>query len=189
VRQLVFFVEEQSAKEMLNGLLPRLINDKISCVSIHFEGKQDLEKQLERRIRGWKNPDTLFVVLRDQDSGDCVHVKNNLINICNRAGRPDALVRIICHELESWFLGDLQAVESGLGTQRLSAKQNKHKFRDPDRLSNPKQELKKLTNNKYQPILGARKIGSCLSLTNNRSNSFNVFISGIVRLLEIETSV
>ena len=48
---LVFLLEERSAREMLTGLLPRLLPADISFVCITFEGKQDLEKQLVRRIR------------------------------------------------------------------------------------------------------------------------------------------
>lgn len=189
MKELVFFLEEPSAKEALNGVLPRLLDQKASCRCICFEGKQDLEKQLGKRLRGWLKPDTLFVVLRDQDSADCVQVKKKLVEICRSAGKPDALVRIVCHELESWFLGDLQAIEVAFSINKLSTKQDKRKFRDPDRLRNPKQELRKLTHNRYQQILGARKIGVQLSLTSNRSTSFLAFISGVQRLLEKEAAL
>lgn len=53
-------------------------------------------------------------MLRDKDSGDCVETKNRLAGICRDAGKPNALIRIACHELESWYLGDLSAVEQGL---------------------------------------------------------------------------
>ena len=146
MRELVFFLEEQAAKEMLDGLLPKLLDESsISFRCIFFEGKQDLEKQLGRRLRNWRNPETSFVVLRDQDSGDCAAVKQRLIDICRKAKKPDTLVSIVCRELESWYLGDLKAVETGLQCTGLSGQQQKSKFRSPDRLSNAKQELKKLT--------------------------------------------
>lgn len=43
MKHLVFLLEEPSAKEMLNGLLPRLLPG-LSYRCIVFEGKQDLEK-------------------------------------------------------------------------------------------------------------------------------------------------
>jgi hypothetical protein len=58
-------------------------------------------------------PDSFFVVLRDQDSGDCLEIKERLMALCGRAGKEDALVRIACRELESFYLGDLKAVERG----------------------------------------------------------------------------
>ncbi len=75
MRELVFFLEEQSAKEMLDGLLPKLLDESTSYRCIHFEGKQDLERQLERRLRNWSNPDADFIVLRDQDSADCTRLR------------------------------------------------------------------------------------------------------------------
>lgn len=187
MREIIFFLEEQSAKEMLQGVLPRVLAD-IPFKCIHFEGKQDLEKQLGRRLRGWGNPDALFVVLRDQDSADCILVKRNLQKICDDAGRPEALLRVVCHELESWYLGDLHAVEMGLNVTGLAKHQQKRKFRAPDRLQNPKQELKKLTKNQYQQILGSREIGRHMKLEGNSSISFNVFISGVTRLIQKEHS-
>lgn len=188
MRQLVFFLEEQSAQAMLESLLPRVLPADVSFRCIAFEGKQDLEKQLGKRISGWMQPDSHFVVMRDQDSGECFQIKERLTNICMQAGRPDTLVRIVCHELESWYLGDLEAVERALEIKGLSTRQRNKKFRQPDRLENPKQELRRLTTNHYQQISGSRAIGRHLSLENNCSVSFHVFISGIKRLLEKGTA-
>lgn len=188
MKEVIFFLEEQSAKEMLDGLLPRLFDDQLSYRCIHFEGKQDLEKRLHKKLKNWMNPNALFVVLRDQDQSDCVETKKRLAEICKDAGRPGALVRIVCHELESWFLGDLRAVEKALEVRNIASKQDKRIYREPDALANPKQELRKLTKDRYQQILGSRKIGRELSITGNRSTSFNVFVSGVKRLLEQEIS-
>lgn len=109
---------------MLEGLLPRLPPENITPRYIVFNGKQDLEKRLVHRLRHYLAPDARFVVLRDQDSGDCRLVKKQLIEKCREAGRTDTLVRIACHELESWYLADLAAVESGLEIKGLAARQN-----------------------------------------------------------------
>ncbi|MBT8420842.1 MAG: DUF4276 family protein [Gammaproteobacteria bacterium] len=184
MKQLVFFLEEPSAKAMLEGLLPKLLSDRnVVPRYVTFEGKQDMEKQLPRKLRGWKALDASFVVLRDKDSGNCKDIKAGLVNICRDAGKPEALVRIVCHELESWYLGDLSAVEKGLQIPGAAKKQNTKKFREPDRLANPAQELRKLTGNKYQKVAGSRRIGPCLSLDNNRSVSFGFFISGVRKII------
>ncbi len=134
-------------------------------------------------------PDSAFVVLRDKDSGDCRRIKANLVELCQRANKSHALVRIACHELESWYLGDLQAVEQGLDFHGLARKQGSRKYRVPDRLANPAQELERMTNKRYQKVTGSRKIGPYLSPDANRSHSFNVFVSGIRRLTEdVDTS-
>lgn len=176
---LVFFLEEPSAKEMLIGVLPKILPEHVVPRFIVFEGKQDLEKQLVRKLRLWKQPDSRFIVLRDQDAGDCRKIKENLVEKCREAGRPDAIVRIACHELESFYLGDLQAVEKGLDTSGLAKRQNQRKFRQPDNLPNPARELKALTNKRYQKLLGSRAIGNHLDLNNNRSHSFNLFMHAI----------
>jgi hypothetical protein len=181
---IVFLLEEPSAKEMLNGLLPRLIPSHIATQCIAFQGKQDLERNIVRKMRGWKAPNTLFVVMRDQDSGDCQVIKKNLQGLCFQGNRPDALVRIACKELESWYLADLQAVEKGLGIDGLARNQNKAKFRNPDHLGSPSKELSALTNGEYQKIGGSRRIGPHLNPENQRSNSFTVFVSGLKALVD-----
>ena len=186
--QLVLFLEEPSAREMLAGLLPRMLPTHISFRCVVFEGKQDLEKRLPGKLHGWQTPeDTLFVVLRDKDQGDCVQIKERLVTICRDAGKPRTLVRIACHELESWYLGDLAAVEQGLNINGLTRYQGKVKYKNPDRIASPAQEIQRLTENRYQKVSGSRSIGPYLNLDGNASHSFSVFIGGIQRLINEAT--
>ena len=182
MKNLVFCLEEPSAREMLEALLPRLLPGEVNFRFIVFRGKQDLEKQLVRRLRRWQTPDTAFVVLRDQDRADCREVKKRLVELCCRAGRPDTLVRVACRELESFYLGDLEAVEKGLKLNGLAKKQRSRKFRDPDRLEQPSQELARLASWRYQKLAGSRAIAPYLRLEGNRSRSFTVLVSGLRRL-------
>jgi len=183
VKTLVFFLEEASAEAMLKGVLPRLLPADIHPAYFPFPGKQALEKELLRKLRGWRKPDSLFVVMRDQDSGDCRTVKESLAVISRAAGRPDALIRIACRELESFYLGDLAAVEQGLGLKGLRGLQGKQKFRNPDLLPNAAEELRNLTAKAYQKISGSRAIAPYLDLENNCSPSFRALVSGIRRLV------
>ncbi|MBF0334343.1 MAG: DUF4276 family protein [Alphaproteobacteria bacterium] len=186
---MVFFLEEPSAREMLNGLLPRVLPPTVTFQYVVFEGKQDLEKQVGRKLRGWQPPLPLFIVLRDQDGGSCSDIKRNLIAICAKAKRPDTLVRIACHELESWYLGDLCAVELGLGIDRLSSRQRQRKFKCPDNLANAAQELSRLTGGRYQKVSGSRDIGMWLNPERNKSDSFRAFINGVRRLADASAEV
>lgn len=181
---LVFCLEEPSAREMLGGLVPKLLPSHVEIRYLVFEGKSDLQKRLGKRLREWQKPDSYFIVLQDQDSADCYQLKQCLCGICRENGHPDTLVRIACHELESWYLGDLAAVEKGLDLSGLSRKQKNRKYRSPDALSNAADELAKLTQRTYQKMAGSRAIGSCLKLSGNRSKSFSVFITGLTRILE-----
>jgi len=183
MKVLVFFLEEPSAKAMLKGLLPRLLPTEWLVRYVVFEGKQDLEKQLPRKLQAWRLPGCKFVILRDKDSGDCVVIRQGIVEKCCAAGRPDALVRIAIHELESWYLGDLAAVEASLGVSNLARKQGSRKFREQDTLANPSRELRRLTTNRYQKVSGSRAIGIHLSIENNRSQSFRKFISGVKNIV------
>ena len=122
MKTIVFFLEELSARRMLEGVLPRLIPADVTVQYVVFQGKSDLENQLVRKLRFWLLPDSLFVVLRDQDSGDCQVIKRRLADLCQQAGKSEALVRIACRELESFYIGDLAAVERGLGIRGLVTK-------------------------------------------------------------------
>lgn len=186
MKHLVFLLEEPSAKEMLDGLLPRLIPE-IGYRCIVFEGKQDLEKNMVKKMRAYRVPKSIFMVLRDQDAGDCHAIKNKLISLCQQTGQQRSMVRIACRELESWYIADLAAVEVGLKIPGLALLQNKRKYRTPDSVHSPAQVLSRLTKGEYQKVSGSRKIGPHINLTNHRSNSFRVFVEGIRRLIEETT--
>ena len=185
MKHLVFFLEEPSAREMLKGLLPRIVlSQDISLQYIVFEGKRDLEKRLPRKLKGWRKPESSLIVLCDQDSADCQIVKKKLRVICQENGHPQSLIRIACRELESWYLGDLQAVENALELNGLARKQERARYRTPDNLAHAAQELERLTKRVYQKVSGSRQIGPHLDLNKNRSPSFGVFVAGIQGLLQ-----
>lgn len=188
VKTIVFFLEEPSAREMLEGLLPRVLPATAQIRYLVFQGKQDLEKNLVKRLRGWQLPDSVFVVMRDQDAGDCHAVKRKLADLCRQAGKSDVLVRVACHELESFYLGDLEAVEKGLGTKGIAVKQNNRKYRSPDNLVHPAEEISRLTGGVYQKVAGSRAIGPHLDPVRNRSHSFTALVAGIWRLLEANSA-
>lgn len=179
--EIVFFLEEPSAEAMLEGLLAKILPDGTHHRCIVFEGKQDLEKQLTRRIRGYRVPGAKFVVMRDKDNGDCRAIKEGLRAKCSEAGHPEALVRIACHELESWYLADLAAVSTGLNLPGLERHQNKKVFRTPDDFPSPYQTLKRIAPS-YQKVGGSRTIGPHLDPFNRRSHSFAVFVAGLQKL-------
>lgn len=184
MKTLVFFLEEPSAKEMLEGLLPIILPEDIYLKFIIFEGKQDLAKNLALKLRAWRIPNCVFLIMQDQDSTDCRRLKRDLLKICEENSIHPMKVRIACHELESFYLGDLNAVEAGLKIPGLNQKQQKEKFRYPDRLENPANELINLTKGVYQKISGSRAIAPHLDSNNNRSHSFSVLVKGIKKLME-----
>jgi len=180
--KIVFLLEEPSMRELLDRLLPELLPRGVDFMTIPHEGKQDLEKSIPRKLRAWKEPGVRFIIVRDQDGGDCYRIKDNLISICTRGGRADSVVRIVCNELESWFLGDLAAVATAYDRPSIVRLQRKKKYRNPDSITNAAEELKKLVP-EYQKLQGARRIAEHIDKDRNLSNSFHVFLEGVLRVI------
>lgn len=185
---LIFLLEEPSIKNVLDQLLPQVIPTEITYICIPHQGKQDLANSIPKKIKAFEYaPKTKFIIVHDQDSHDCKILKSKLLEICQQAGKTEVLIRIICHELESWFLGDLAAVEKAynLKPNSLIKKQSKQKYRDPDQLNSAKQELKKLINEysaEYYPGTHSKAIAPHLSLIENKSRSFQVFLESLKKL-------
>ena len=180
MNRIVFLLEERSMKMLLDGLLPRLVPG-LSFICVPHEGKQDLEKSIFRKLRAWREPGVLFVVLRDNDGGDCLALKQRLVTLCTEAGRADVLVRIACQELEAWYFGDPAAIATAFDNDKLRAIGNRSRYRDPDAIRQPAREITKLIPG-FQKISGARRMAACLSRNGNASRSFRTLMDGIERL-------
>lgn len=178
--KVVFLLEERSMKALLDGLLPRFFPDlKFQCVP--HEGKHDLEKSIPRKLRAWQEPGVRFVIVYDNDGGNCIELKQRLTSLCNESGRPNTLVRIACQELEAWYFGDPEALALAFDKKQLRSIGNKSRYRDPDSIMYPSKELSKLIP-EFQKISGARKMSFHLSQATNRSKSYQALIDGIERL-------
>lgn len=182
VKRLVFLVEEPSMGEVLDILMPLLLPEGITHQVVPHEGKSDLEKSIPRKLKAWRETDVRFVVLRDNDGGDCKALKQRLSDMCSECGRSDTLIRIVCQELESWYLADLTAVALAYADTALVQLQEKAKFRSPDRIKKPSDLIKRHVP-AFEKIAGARSISPHLDLTNERSHSFKVFVSGVRRVV------
>ncbi len=180
---LVFLLEEPSARDLLEGVLPKLVPETIRIQYLVFEGKQDLEQNIARKIRVWLAPNSRFMILRDQDAGDCRNVKRLLLEKVPIERRAHVLVRVACRELESWVLGDWNAIASAFEKPTLAANATKVPFRDPDKIAEPVDALKRVLPD-YRKRDGARRIGKILDPDQNASPSFQVFCRGVLRLVE-----
>ena len=139
---------------------------------------------MTRIMRAWQKPNTRFIVLRDQDSGDCRVIREGLLARCREAGRErESMVRIACRELEAWFVGDWASVAKAFENPKLSKLKQKAIYRDePDSLSNPVSELRKHIPH-YQKRDGARRIGPYLRKESNASRSFQVFVDAVFKMV------
>lgn len=176
---LIFLLEERSMKEVLDIILPRILPPEVSYKTIPHCGKSDLRESIPHKLKAWREPDTKFIIVQDQDSADCKILKNELVELTKPFGR-EVLIRIVCRELESWYFGDLRAVSKAYGKD-ISALMLKRKYRNPDNIGNPKEELKKIFP-KHQQLDGARKIAVHMDVSQNTSMSFNSFVSGVKKM-------
>ena len=123
-----------------------------------------------------------FAVARDQDNADCRQVKAELADLCRNAGRTDVLVRVVCRELEAWYIGDLDALRQAFPEARPQALRelNRARYRNPDTVVRPSAVIAGQIP-EFQKRLGAKRMANHLS-RENRSRSFQVFLEGVERL-------
>ncbi len=167
-------------KVFLDSFLPRTFPD-LPFLCVPHDGKQDLEQSIPRKLRAWKEPGVHFVVVRDNDGGDCQALKANLVKVCQEGRRDDAVVRIACQELEAWYFGDLTAVAEEFDDDRLRDIGEKARFRVPDDIVQPARALEELIP-AFQKVTGARRMAARIRLESNSSRSFQVFVNGVERL-------
>lgn len=181
--KLVFLLEEPSMKYLLDELLPRILPENVEFQTIPHKGKQALERSIPRKLRGWTEPgDVRFVILHDQDTKDCVKLKQDLMALCAGTGKA-VLIRIACQEMESWYFGDVNALALAYDRPKLRQLSSQRKYRIPDDIPTPKEELYKLIP-EHQQIADARRVAPYMAIENNTSISFQQFISGIRRFVQ-----
>ena len=178
---LVILTEERSMEPVLRSILKKLDVDQTLVTIISHEGKSDLERSIPRKLRGWLDPKARFLILRDNDRGNCTKRKSHLLSLVSGTGRePHTMVRIVCQELEAWFLADPDALERA-GYLKVGHRPAFTK-NDPDIIPHPVHVMKNLWRG-YGKGSGAAKIAPHLDLNNTRSASFRNTVSAIRQLL------
>ena len=181
---IIFLTEEPSIKPVIEKLMQELSPDSdegVDWLVSSFCGKADLEAKMNKKIRGWSYGEPYFIILRDNDGGDCLALKQRLVNKAKHADKNFS-VRIVCQELEAWFIGDLSAVEKAYPKSRTTKMSCKEKYRIPDTLTNAAQLLTEMTGVRAK-IGRAEKISNHLSVLENNSKSFQVFRDKLTELL------
>lgn len=118
-------VEEASMERTLRHLIPKVRPEWSSPRFINCKGRDKLLKTLpgvlhSYAMRAQHDLDFRVMVLIDNDGGDCEALKMRLEDMARQAGLMTkseagggnftAVNRIVIEELESWFLGDPQAI-------------------------------------------------------------------------------
>ncbi len=96
------------------------------------------------------------------------------------------MVRIACQEMEAWYFGDLNALARAYDKPKLLNLIRQKKYRVPDAIPAPKEDLRKLLP-EHQQIIGAKRVAPLMDIERNVSTSFQQFISGIRRFASCDT--
>lgn len=210
-------VEDRSGKEMLEILMPMIFsrsssNNTFRIISYKGIGrlpgdlrtatdpkKRLLLNQLPRLIKGYGNIANMYpfvlIFVADLDNKDCIEFKNELVRIERSISpRPDVLFRIAIEEMESWLLGDTEAVQTAFP----KVKRDVIESYEPDSICGTWETLAdaiyeggsgSLIKSGY-PTIGikksewARTITPHINIERNRSMSFQVFVEGIRRFMD-----
>ena len=178
---MVFLLEERSAKNVLEILMPKLLSG-VKFQYFWFQGKDALQQKVAKTMKNWQQPNSCFVILHDQDANDCVCLKNELVELCEECRRP-YLVRIVCRELESWYWGDLYAVSQTYTEFEADNYKNRAKYRNPDEIHKPADELKRWIP-EFKKTKASRTIPPKMDISRNISPSFQCFVDGVQRLAD-----
>ncbi|MGD9656398.1 MAG: DUF4276 family protein [Methylocystis sp.] len=180
MRQIVVLTEEDSARIVVEHIASsRGLSDRVKVIP--HEGKSDLEASIPRKIGHWRASDPpRFIILRDNDGSNCSKLKSRLHNLVPNAAHDRVKIRIVMHELESWYLGDLAALAAAglVSPEKAEALTKKAKLRNPERLTNAKQEFRRLVMTMGQIEL-ANRIGPFLDADRCRSKSFRQFLEAL----------
>ena len=116
---------------------------------------------------------------------DCRELKQSLLSLCKGTGRS-VLVRIACQEMEAWYFGDTEALAIAYSNPKLWKISKQKKYRIPDNIPTPKEELYRLIP-EHQQIAGAKRVAPHMDIERNTSESFRQFVSGVRRFAEVDT--
>lgn len=177
-------VEEPSMKNALEIILPQISPPTfelgINCFIRPHQGKTDLQKSIPRKVRAYQYflQVVKLIVVHDQDSNDCLHLQQQLVNLVHQGNdEQPLLVRIACRELENWYLGDMQAIEAVYPTFKAVRHQNKAKYRNSDNVFAAK-DLERLIKD-FAKGFASKHIPTFMKIEENNSTSFKQFVSGV----------
>ena len=203
-----FFLEEPSAEEALQYILPKVFADDVSYEFHISEGKGDLLNNLSTLLKGyqWIPNDWRIIVLIDEDRRNCHELKAYLEKAAHEAGfvtkssvAPNGdfqvVNRLAIEELEAWFFGDVEALHTAY-PRIPKTLQYQRKYRNPDAIQGGTYEAleRLLIQQNYfreripKPTV-AQNIAQHMEPSRNRSKSFQVFVEGIKACVPEESLV
>lgn len=187
--RIEILVEEPSMKNVLQIILPKILPQgyqlDVNCFVRPHQGKSDLKKSIPIKVKAYQHFPQLvrLIVVQDQDSNDCKKLKQDLVDLIKNTNlNQPHLIRIVCKELENWYLGDMKAIETVYPNFKASKYQNKAKYRNPDSTYGSHELERQIKG--FSKIFASKIISKHLDVDNNKSPSFNQFVTGIRRFLK-----
>ncbi len=202
-----FLLEEESAQIAVNTLLCRLMPQPgYGTWRIQFfRGKQDLVRKLRptlSSIAKARYADRVVIML-DADREDCLKLKQQIMREAESAGlssasrsHPDATVRvrIAMTELESWYIGDPDALRAAY--DRLTSSDLKLR-QDVDALPDACEWLQKrlIKRHYYARRMPKKEVASLVSAQlslapdHNASRSFRLFLRTLRELFDLPDGI
>ncbi|MEQ8966143.1 MAG: DUF4276 family protein [Azospirillaceae bacterium] len=200
--QIEVLVEEPSAEIALGKIMPKIVDGRARFEIRNLESKFKLLGKLKDRLLAYrdridKGENLDILVFVDRDSDDCEELMRKMERLARDAGLRTKTAsggedfrvvnRIVIEELESWFLGDPDALRAAF--PKLPAlNPRKDPFRNPDN-GGSWETLDRLLRkhgvygSRYPKIEGAQRIAPHLDPERNRSASFRAFRQGVESLL------
>ncbi|ACF13740.1 conserved hypothetical protein [Chloroherpeton thalassium ATCC 35110] len=190
MKGIFFLVEEPSILPVITAIAEKLITPHgYWYYTMPHQGKGDLLQALPTVLPSLSKVEgARIVVALDQDNTDCQDLKRDILEKINGKCHSPFKIRIVCKELEAWFIGDFIAIEKAFPRFSANPHRNKRKYENPDMIIKPSQELMKIIpeySGRVHLAKGktAEAISPFLNIENNRSTSFTHFINAIQALL------
>jgi hypothetical protein len=183
-QRVVIMTEEESMNAFLRKVLPKAFPDRrenVDWLLIPHPGKSALEASIPKKVRAWREPGVRFMIVRDNDGANCADVKARLLERIPASSERPIRVRIVCQQLESWLLGDSDAIVAAFATAGRHPSFRTWTARNPDELTNAAQLVQELTGTRAK-VSRAGAIASHIDPSRNRSHSLGVFLDGLSQL-------
>lgn len=189
MRTVYVLVEEESARAVVEAVWEAMklqFPEDILQVKVH-QGKQDLQRAIPKVVPALSRvPGARILILHDQDSADCLALKKKLTSLIKVQVAP-LKVRIVCRELESWFLGDMDALSKSFPRFKPELHRKARIYRNTDNVVNPIKELKRivpeLSNQDISKVWLSRTVAVNMGVETNSNVSFNQFTGALKALL------
>lgn len=180
-------VEEKSMEIALKELLPKILPEQYHIDRDVFirphQGKTHLKNSVPKKVKVFNNEQLkrAIIVLIDQDNNDCKKLKAEIRKFFENARMPYK-IRIVCRELENWYLSDKEALKVHYPDFERKIRSKSINYDNVVGSDYFVSGIKSFSKTK-----AAREIAPYMNIEKNKNQSFIHFRNGLTELIkEIE---